>query len=121
MPLVQKTLTLAAGATSDNILANTNYEFVDGNVRVRVASAVDTAGTSATADTFLNVSVNNAEYSKDVSVPALVSGQPFGVLNGAYLNNDLLTTGSQRNRVLVRFTNDTSATRTIRCGVFIGG
>ena len=89
MPLVQKTLTLAAGATSDNILANTNYEFIDGNVRLRVASAVDTAGTSATADTFLNVSVNNAEYSKDVSVPALVSGQPFGVLNGSYLNNDL--------------------------------
>ena len=81
MPLVQKTLTLAAGATSDNILANTNYEFVDGNVRLRVASAVDTAGTSATADTFLNVSVNNAEYSKDVSVPALTTGQPFGVLN----------------------------------------
>ena len=97
MPLVQKTLTLAAGATSDNILANTNYEFVDGNVRLRVASAVDTAGTSATSDTFLNVSVNNAEYSKDVSVPALVSGQPFGVLNGSYLNNDLLTTGSQRS------------------------
>jgi len=121
MPLVQKTLTLAAGATSDNILANTNYEFVDGNVRLRVASAVDTAGTSATADTFLNVSVNNAEYSKDVSVPALVTGQPFGVLNGSYINNDLLTTGSQRNRVLVRFTNDTSGTRTIRCGVFIGG
>ena len=65
MPLVQKTLTLAAGATSDNILADTNYEFVDGNVRLRVASAVDTAGTSATSDTFLNVSVNNAEYSKD--------------------------------------------------------
>ena len=84
MPLVQKTLTLAAGATSDNILANTNYEFVDGNVRLRVASAVDTAGTSATADTFLNVSVNNAEYSKDVSVPALVTGMPFGVLNGTY-------------------------------------
>ena len=121
MPLVQKTLTLAAGATSDNILANTNYEFVDGNVRLRVASAVDTAGTSATSDTFLNVSVNNAEYSKDVSVPALVSGQPFGVLNGSYLNNDLLTTGSQRNRVLVRFTNDTGSQRTIRCGVFIGG
>ena len=37
MPLVQKTLTLAAGATSDNILANTNYEFVDGNVRLRLS------------------------------------------------------------------------------------
>ena len=121
MPLVQKTLTLAAGATSDNILANTNYEFVDGNVRLRVASAVDTAGTYATAATFLNVSVNNAEASKYVSVPAVVTVQPFGVLNGSYTNNDLLTTGSQRNRVLVRFTNDTADTRTIRCGIFIGG
>ena len=121
MPLVQKTLTLAAGATSDNILANTNYEFVDGNVRLRISSAVDTAGTTATADTFLNVSVNNAEFSKDVSVPALNAGQPFGVLNGSYVNNDLITTGAQRNRVLVRFTNDTAGTRTIRCGVFIGG
>ena len=121
MPLVQKTLTLASGATSDNILANTNYEFIDGNVRLRVSSAVDTAGTTATADTFLNVSVNNAEFSKDVSVPALTTGQPFGVLNGNYVNNDLITTGAQRNRVLVRFTNDTSGTRTIRCGVFIGG
>ena len=101
MPLVQKTLTLAAGATSDNILANTNYEFVDGNVRLRIASAVDTPGTSATVDTFLNVSVNNAEYSKDVSVPALTTGQPFGVLNGNYVNNDLLTTGAMRNRVLI--------------------
>ena len=120
MPLVQKTLTLAAGATSDNILANTNYEFIDGNVRLRVASAVDTAGTTATVDTFLNVSVNNAEFSKDVSVPAITSGQPFG-LNGSYVNNDLITTGAQRNRLLVRFTNDTAGTRTIRCGIFIGG
>ena len=56
-----------------------------------------------------------------MSVPALVTGQPFGVLNGSYVNNDLITTGAQRNRVLVRFTNDTSGTRTIRCGVFIGG
>jgi len=121
MPLVQKTLTLTSGATSDNILANTNYEFIDGNVRIRVASAVDSAGTTATADTFLNVSVNNAEFSKDVSVPGLVTGQPFGVLNGTYVNNDLITTGAQRNRLLVRFTNDTGATRTIRVGIFIGG
>ena len=58
---------------------------------------------------------------KDVSVPALNVGQPFGVLNGSYVNNDLITTGAQRNRVLVRFTNDTGATRTIRVGIFIGG
>ena len=56
MPLVQKTLTLAAGATSDNILANTNYEFIDGNTRLRVASAVDTAGTRDRKSTRLNSS-----------------------------------------------------------------
>ena len=118
MPLVQKSFNLAAGATSENVLANTNYEFIDGNVRLRISSAVDTAG-AGPADTFLNVSVNNAEFSKDVSVPALTTGQPFGVLNGNYVNNDLITTGAQRNRLLVRFTNDTAATRTIRCGIFI--
>ena len=115
MPLVQKSFNLAAGATSENVLANTNYEFIDGNVRLRISSA------AGPADTFLNVSVNNAEFSKDVSVPALTTGQPFGVLNGNYVNNDLITTGAQRNRLLVRFTNDTAATRTIRCGIFIGG
>lgn len=121
MPLVQKTLQLTAGSTSDNILANTNYEFIDGNVRVRVAAAADTAGTTETVDNKLNVSVNNAEYSKNASIPALVSGQPFSVLSGAYNMNDLTTTGAMRNRVLVQVTNDTSATRTYRIGVFIGG
>ena len=58
MPLVQKTLTLAAGATSDNILANTNYEFVDGNVRLRVASAVDTAGINVFAMRYKALAVN---------------------------------------------------------------
>ena len=119
MPLVQKTLTLAAGATSDNILANTNYEFVDGNVRLRVASAVDTAGTSATADTFLNVSVNNAEYSKDVSVPALVSGQPFGYNNVSYQMNNFITSGRVRNRLNVQFVNNSGATRTIDVAIYI--
>jgi|TARA_B100000513_G_scaffold23177_1_gene9023 hypothetical protein len=121
MPLVQKTLTLTAGSQSANILADTNYEFVDQQTRIRVASATDTAGTTATADSFLNVSVNNAEYSKDVSIPALVTGAPFGVLNGSYINNDLITTGAQRNRILVTIRNDTSGTRTYRIGIFIGG
>lgn len=120
MPLVQKRVSLAAGATSDNILANTNYEFIDGDVRVRTAVAVDTAGT-ATADSLFNVSVNNSEYAKDVSIPVQVTGQPFSVLSGAYQTNDLITTGAQRNRVLVQITNNTASTRTYIVGIFIGG
>ena len=44
MPLVQKSFTLTAGSTSDNLLADTNYNFVDDAVRLRFAFAVDTAG-----------------------------------------------------------------------------
>lgn len=121
MPLVQKTIALTAGATSDNVLANTNYEFIDGNVRIRVAAAASAAGTTEAIDNKLNVSVNNAEYSRNASIPALVTGQPFSVLAGDYNMNDLITTGAQRNRVLVQITNDTAATVTYRIGVFIGG
>ena len=49
MPLVKKRIFLAAGATSDQVLAGTTYEYVDPNTVIRVAAAVDTAGTSATA------------------------------------------------------------------------
>lgn len=120
MPLVQKSFTLTAGSTSDNLLADTNYNFVDDAVRLRFAFAVDTAG-SGTADNLAQVSVNNSEYTKDGSIPALVTGQPFGVLNGAYIMNDLQTVGSQRNRLLATITNNTSGTRTYRFGCFIGG
>ena len=50
MPLVKKKVSVAAGATSDQILAGTTYEYVDPGTRIVVAAAVDTAGT-ATADT----------------------------------------------------------------------
>ena len=50
MPLVKKKLSIASGATSDQVLAGTTYEYVDPGTRIVVAAAVDTAGT-ATADT----------------------------------------------------------------------
>ena len=50
MPLVKKRLSVAAGATSDQVLAGTTYEYVDPNTQIIVAAAVDTAGTP-TADT----------------------------------------------------------------------
>ena len=52
MPLVKKRLFLTAGSTSEQVLASTTYEYVDPNTVIRVAAAVDTAGTSATADRY---------------------------------------------------------------------
>ena len=119
MPLVKKKISVAAGATSDQILAGTTYEYVDPGTRIVVAAAVDTAGTP-TADTTMDFTVNNAEFSKNASVSALVTGEPFG-WNGNYAMNDMVTTGQVRNRPVITFTNNTAATRTIDVAVFIGG
>ena len=119
MPIIKKKLSITAGATSDNVFANTTYQTVDAGTRIVVAAAVDTAGT-ATADTTMDFTVNNAEFSKNASVSALVTGEPFG-WNGNYVMNDMVTTGSVRNRPVITFTNGTAATRTVDVAVFIGG
>ena len=119
MPLVKKRLSLAAGATSDQVLAGTTYEYVDPGTRIVVAAAVDTAGT-ATAATTMDITVNNAEFSKNATVSALVTGEPFG-WNGNYIMNDMVTVGQVRNRPIVTFTNNTSAQRVIDVAIFIGG
>ena len=120
MPLVKKKVSVAAGATSDKILSGTTYEYVDPGTRIVVAAAVDTAGT-ATADTTMDFTVNNAEFAKNASVSTLVTGQPFGWNNTGYVLNDMVTTGQVRNRPVITFTNGTAATRTIDVAVFIGG
>lgn len=120
MPLVKKKISVAAGATSDQILAGTTYEYVDPGTRIVVAAAVDTAGT-ATADTTMDFTVNNAEFSKAASVSTLVTGQPFGWNNTGYVMNDMVTTGQVRNRPVITFTNGTAATKQIDVAVFIGG
>ena len=120
MPLVKKKVSVAAGATSDQILAGTTYEYVDPGTRIVVAAAVDTAGTP-TADTTMDFTVNNAEFSKNASVSTIVTGQPFGWNNTGYVMNDMVTTGQVRNRPVITFTNGTAATRTIDVAVFIGG
>ena len=119
MPLVKKRLSVAAGATSDQVLAGTTYEYVDPGTRIVVASAVDTAG-SATADTTMDFTVNNAEFSKNASVSGIVTGEPFG-WNGNYVMNDMVTTGQVRNRPVITFTNNQASVVTIDVAVFIGG
>ena len=120
MPIVKKRFTLANGATSDQILQGSVYEYVDPGTRLVVAAAVDTAGTTTGTDTTMNFTVNNAEFAKDASVSALVTGEPFG-WNGNYVMNDMITTGQVRNRPVITFTNTSGATRTVDVVVFIGG
>ena len=119
MPLVKKKLSVAAGATSDQVLSGTTYEYVDPGTRIVVAAAVDTAGT-ATADTTMDFTVNNAEFAKNASVSTRVDGEAFGWNNTGYVLNDMVTTGQVRNRPVITFTNGTAATRTIDVAVFIG-
>ena len=119
MPLVKKSLSVAAGATSDQVLAGTTYEYVDPGPRIVVAAAVDTVG-SPTADTTMDFTVNNAEFSKNASVSGIVTGEPFG-WNGNYVMNDMVTTGQVRNRPVITFTNNQASGVTIDVAVFIGG
>ena len=84
-----------------------------------VPAAVDTAGT-ASADTTMDFTVNNAEFSKNASVSTLVTGEAFGWNNTGYVMNDMVTTGGIRNRPVITFTNGTASTRTVDVSVFIG-
>lgn len=119
MPLVKKLISLAAGATSDQVLAGTTYEYVDPGTRIVVAAAVNVKG-AAGADTTMDFNVNNAEFSRNTSVSLLVDGEPFG-WNGNYIMNDMVTQGAVRNRPVITFTNSTAATKIIDVAIFIGG
>ena len=118
MPLVKKRLTIAAGATSDQVLQGTTYEYVDPGTQLIVA-AQDATGTYSGQVT-MNFTVNNAEFSKDAVVSETVTGEAFG-WKGGYVLNDMITTGQVRNRPVVTFTNNSGATATIDVAIFIGG
>ena len=119
MPLIKKKLSIAAGAVSDNVFANTTYQTVDLGTRLVIAAAVDTAG-SATADTTMDFNVNNAEFASDASVSTLATGEPFGWNNTGYVMNDMETVG-QVNRPILTFKNGTAGTRVVDVAVFVGG
>ena len=119
MPIIKKKLSIASGATSDNVFADTTYQTVDAGTRIVVAAAVDTAGT-ASADTTMDFNVNNAEFAKDASVSTLVTGTAFGWNDTGYTMNDMQTVGAV-NRPILTFTNGTGATRTVDVSIFIGG
>ena len=124
MPLVKKDLTLAAGATSDQILAGTTYEYVGPGTRIVVeATGGDGAGGIAADDStgvVMNFNVNNAEFVRDAAVSPAISGEAFG-WKGNYVMNDMVTTAAERNRPIITFTNNSGASRNVSVAVFIGG
>jgi hypothetical protein len=124
MPLVKKDLTLAAGATSEQILAGSTYEYVSGGTRIVVAAtAGDGAGGIAADDStgvVMNFNVNNAEFARDASVSPAITGEAFG-WKGNYVMNDMVTTAAERNRPIITFTNNSGASRNVSVAVFIGG
>jgi hypothetical protein len=124
MPLVKKEIDLAAGATSEQILAGTTYEYVGPQTRLVVAAAAVAVGTNMNGqtqtETVMNFNVNNAEFSRDTAVSPMVSGEAFG-WKGNYVMNDMITTAADRNRPIITFTNNSAATVRILVAVFIGG
>jgi hypothetical protein len=119
MPLVKKNITLAAGATSDQILQGTTYEYVDPGTNIIVAAAESTGTYSGNA--VMNFTVNNAEFAKDAAVSEKVTGEAFGWNNTGYVLNNMTTTGQVRNRPVITFTNNDASSVNIEVAIFIGG
>jgi len=119
MPLVKKNLTIAAGATSDQVLQGTTYEYVDPGTRIVVAAAESTGTYSGNG--VMNFTVNNAEFAKDAALSEKVSGEAFGWNNTGYVMNDMVTTGQVRNRPVITFTNNDASSIDVEVAVFIGG
>ena len=118
MPLVKKRVTVASGATSEQILSGTTYEYV--NPGTRIVVACQDATSSYEAATNLNFTVNNAEFSRNALVSEKVTGEAFGWNGTGYVMNDMVTTGAVRNRPIITFNNTGSASATIDVAVFIG-
>lgn len=119
MPLVKKNITLAAAATSEQILLGSPYEYVGPNTRLVVAAAESTGTYSGNVT--MDFKVNNTEFSNDVAVSEKVSGEAFGWNNTGYILNDMITTGAERNRPVITFTNNDAGSVDIEVAVFIGG
>ena len=118
MPLVKKNLTLAAGATTDQILQGTTYEYVDPGTNIIVAAAESTGTYSG--NVVMDFTVNNAEFAKNAAVSEKVTGEAFGWNNTGYVLNNMTTTGQVRNRPVITFTNNDAASVNLKDEVFIG-
>lgn len=114
MPLVKKQISVAANATTPNILADTTYNYVNQGAQVRLAAAASDDGIVA------DFNMNNVELSNAVAVTKKVDGEAFSAFTGAYTLNDTVATAAGYNRPIITFTNTTAAAITLDYAVFIG-
>lgn len=119
MPLVKKNLTITAGSVSEQVLLGSPYEYVGPNTRLVVAAAESTGTYSGNVT--MDFKVNNTEFSNDVAVSEKVSGEAFGWNNTGYVLNDMITTGAERNRPVITFTNNDASSVDVEVAIFIGG
>jgi len=119
MPLVKKNLTIAAGATSAQVLQGTTYEYVDPGTRIVVA-AEESTGTYS-GNVAMNFYVNNTEFASGAALSAKVTGEAFGWNGTGYVMNDMVTTGQVRNRPVITFTNNDASSVDVEVAIFIGG
>lgn len=125
MPLVSKDVTVAAGATTSNLMTGTVYEYLDGNVGFRINAAAQDPTTALAenqeSEVVMNFSVNNADLTKDGAVNVLLDGTQVSPIDiSDYTMNDTRTTpGTVRNQMIVTFTNNSSASRLVKFRAFI--
>ena len=125
MPLVSKDVTVAAGATTTNLMTGTVYEYLDGNVGFRINAAAQDPTTALAeneeSEVVMNFSVNNADLTKDGAVNVLLDGTQVSPVDiSDYTMNDTRTTpGTVRNQMIVTFTNNSSASRLVKFRAFI--
>ena len=78
MPLVKKNITLAAGATSAQILQGTTYEYVDPGTNIIVAAAESTGHTAAMSSWISQLTMRNLQKTL-LSVPKLRAKRSGGI------------------------------------------
>jgi hypothetical protein len=119
MPTFGDNISLAAGASSENLFSNTAYNKVNQGTTLRInlasVSANDGAAGANLRQTF---AVGNTVYADNVPLGALVSGEPF-TDNGSYKENEIVVTqpGSSIPSLVVN--NNTSGTLVFKYKVFV--
>jgi len=117
MPTFGKNISLAAGASSDNLFENTPYSKVNQGSKVRINLMSVSANSAATSlnQTF---KIGNTIYADDVPLPALVTGQPF-TDNGSYKMNEVTVTQPGTSLPSCVVTNNTSGTLVFGYNIFV--
>jgi len=119
MPTIGDNISLAAGASSANLYADTPYNKVNQGttLRVNVATVSANDGVSG-ANVNATFKVGNTVYADEVPAPALITGQPF-TDNGSYKMNEIVVTQPGSSIPSLVITNDTASTQVFKYNLFI--